>query len=269
MKILTGASQSGPTTITGITPSAHDQNRVNVFVGGEYSFSLDIAQVVDLSVKVGRVYTLEEIENLKSASEFGKLYTRTLEWLLSRPHSIRETRDYLNRRRTKRSLDNKHRAENKLYKESHQEENPYHDPSNLDENGRLIFKNSRWAQSTEILPEISVENINLVIEKLIEKGYLDDEKFAKFFVENRFRKKGASPRRLREDLQKKGISQDIIDSVLADSERTPESEIQKIIEKKYHKYPPDKLVAYLVRQGFSYSLAKSSVESYSESDDSE
>lgn len=264
MEIITGASQSGPTTITSITPSVHDENRVNVFIGGEYSFSLDIAQVIDLGIKVGKVYTLEDIDRFKSASEFGKLYTRTLEWILSRPRSISETREYLNHRRLKRSLDNKYRAENKLYKLSHPEENPYRDSSNLDENGRLKFKNSRWNQPTEILPEISVENINLVIMKLIEKGYLDDEKFAQFFVENRFKKKGVSPRRLREDLQKKGVSQDIIDSVLSGSERTPESEIQKIIEKKYHKYSKDKLIAYLVRQGFPYSLAKDSVESYSD-----
>ena len=81
--------------ITDLKQGVKNQNRVNVFVDGKYSFSLDIAQVVDLGVKVGKLVTPEELEELKKASEFGKLYQRALEWVLVRPRSERETNDYL------------------------------------------------------------------------------------------------------------------------------------------------------------------------------
>ena len=53
---------------------------------------------VDFKLKVGLVLTEERLAELKKASEFGKLYQRALEWVLVRPRSEREVRDYLKRR---------------------------------------------------------------------------------------------------------------------------------------------------------------------------
>jgi len=250
--------------VTNMSPSMHDENRVNIYVDDAFAFSLEISQVVDLGVKVGKSYTDEELEKFHDASEFGKLYTRTLEWVLSRPHSAKETHDYLVKKQLKRRLDNRHREQLKEYKKEHRDENPYRNPDNLDENGRLKFRNSRWAESTEILPEISDHNISLVMQKLTEKGFLDDEKFARFFVENRFIKKGVSETRLRKDLSAKGISKSLIDEVLSSSSRDNRSEIIKMIKKKRTKYSDSKLIAYLARQGFDYSLVKDCVENYSD-----
>ena len=84
--------------ITDLKQGARNQNRVNVFVNNEYMFSLDLTQVVDYKLKVGKVLSAEELMKLKKASEFGKLYQRTLEWVLTRPRSTKETRDYLIRK---------------------------------------------------------------------------------------------------------------------------------------------------------------------------
>lgn len=47
--------------ITNLTAQQRDPNRVNVSVEGKYRFSLDIAQIVSLGVKVGREYTEQTV----------------------------------------------------------------------------------------------------------------------------------------------------------------------------------------------------------------
>lgn len=84
--------------ITAITAQQKNPNRVNVMVEGKYRFSLDIFQVVDLKLKIGNDYSEEELVELETESQFGKLYGRALEYSLSRPHSAREIRDYLYRK---------------------------------------------------------------------------------------------------------------------------------------------------------------------------
>ena len=59
------------------------------------------------------------------------------------------------------------------------------------------------------------------------------------------------------ELIKKGVKNDIIDKVL--NGRNDEEEIKKIIAKKRNKYDDDKLIQYLVRQGFDYQLAQTLV----------
>ena len=91
-----------------------------------------------------------------------------------------------------------------------------------------------------------------------EKKYLNDETFARYYVENRFVKKGISKKRLRMELMKKGVAANIIDEVL--DGRNDEEEIKKMIIKKRKKYDDEKLTAYLCRQGFDYQLVKDLVQ---------
>ena len=193
--------------VTDLKQGVKNPNRVNVFINDKYEFSLDLKQVVDYKLKVGKVLSEEELAELRRASEFGKLYQRTLEWVLTRPRSVRETKDYLNKKIFEKKLDAKY--------------------------------------------------IDLIVERLIDKKYLDDRKFAEFYVENRFVKKGVSQKRLRIELMKKGVDKEIIEEVLGG--RNDEEEIRKIVKKKRAKYDDEKLIAYLCRQGFSYDLVKSVV----------
>lgn len=98
-----------------------------------------------------------------------------------------------------------------------------------------------------------VEITNRVFDRLVEKGYINDEKFARFWIENRNTTKGTSQRKLTAELRAKGVLPTIIDTFLLESERTDENELQKIINKKRNRYPDDmKLMQYLARQGFQY-----------------
>ena len=92
--------------ITAIAAQTNNQNRVNVMVDGVYRFSLDVFQVADLGIRVGKEYTEQELNELEEESQFGKLYARSLEYALMRPRSQREMRDYL----YKKTLSKKYRT---------------------------------------------------------------------------------------------------------------------------------------------------------------
>lgn len=202
--------------ITSISAQKRDNNRVNILVDGKYRFSLDVYQLVELGVKVGREYDEAELVALEQDSQFGKLYGRALEYCLMRLHSVREVKDYLYRK-TRPTRD----------------------------------------KTGEIKPGVSPEITLRVYDRLVEKGYIDDIKFTKYWVENRSLTKGVSLRKLTSELRTKGVESSIIEQTLGETERNDSEEIQKIIAKKRSHYPDDqKLIAYLARLGFSYDEIK-------------
>ena len=105
----------------------------------------------------------------------------------------------------------------------------------------------------ELKPGVSLQLTVRVFNRLVEKGYINDQKFAHYWIENRSLTKGASQRKLVAELRAKGVDVGIIEQILGETERNDSSEIQKIIAKKRLRYPDDqKLMMYLARQGFSY-----------------
>lgn len=209
--------------ITAVTAQIRDPNRVNVSIDGKYRFSLDIAQMVDLGVKQGQEIDDERLAELLRESEFGKLYARTLEYCVMRPRSMREVRDYL----YKKTLSKKYKTKK----------------------GDIKQRDGVSKSVTE-----------RVFDRLVERGYIDDEAFAKYWVENRNQVKGASRRKLTSELRTKGVDVPIIELALATSERSDSEELVKLIAKKRARYPDQqKLMMYLVRQGFSYDDVKTAL----------
>ena len=196
--------------ITNLKQGVKNPERVNVFVDGAFSFSLDVAQVVEFKLKVGMEISEEQLAEYKNASDFGKLYQRALEWVLVRPRSKKEANDY-------------------LYKKIYEK-------------------------------KLNKDYIDLIINKLKNKNYLNDLSFAEWYVENRFVKKGISRKRLKLELMQKGLPEEIISEVL--DKRNDEEEIKKIIAKKRSKYDDEKLISYLCRQGFSFELARNLVQTF-------
>lgn len=106
----------------------------------------------------------------------------------------------------------------------------------------------------------SIELTDRVLTRLIERGYIDDEKFAQFWVENRQVTKGISRRKLIAELALKGIEPALINDIVLTGSRNEDEEIQKVIAKKAHRYSdPTKLMQYLARQGFAYDDIKRAV----------
>lgn len=211
--------------ITAISTQVRDKDRVNVSVDGKYRFSLDVFQLVDLGIKVGKEYSEAELVALEEESQFGKLYMRALEYCLMRPHSQRELKDYLYRK-TRDML----------------------------------------TKTGDIRKGVSVALTERVFNRLEEKGYIDDKKFAAYWIENRNLRKGSSKRKLSSELSAKGVDRTIIEQFLNETDRDDMTEMQKIIDKKRPRYDSEqKFMAYLSRQGFSYddiktALARNDVE---------
>jgi len=206
--------------ITGISAQTRNPDRVNVNVDGKYRLSLDMFQVGELGIKVGKEYSEEELTVLEAESKFGKLYMRALEYVMLRPHSGREVRDYLYRK-TRQAID-------------------------------------KTGQKREGYSPALAER---VYNRLVEKAYISDEKFARFWVENRNRAKGSSLRKITAELRAKGVAGETIEQVLSESERNDGDELAKVVTKKRTRYPDDqKFMAYLARQGFSYDDIKSALE---------
>ncbi len=202
--------------ITDISQAVKNPNRVNVSVDGKYRFSLDIFQVGELGIRIGKEYSEDELRELETESQFGKLYGRALEYTMLRPHSKREVRDYLWKKT--RSTTYKSRTGEMKQREG-----------------------------------VSQEVADRVFARLEEKGYLDDEQFTRWWVENRNLTKGSSRRKLIAELRAKGVDNAIIESQLAASVRSDQEELQKVIAKKRARYPDEqKFMQYLMRQGFSY-----------------
>lgn len=221
-EIETPKQKAQKQAITDIKEAVRDQDRLNIYIDGKFFCSLALSQVVDLKLKIGRVLTDEELVELKRASEFGKLYQRALEYALLRPHSQKELRDYLKKKTLSRTI----RVENKKTGE----------------------------YQTKLKEGFDASLVEPVLARLIERGYVDDERFARLWVENRSVRKGVSQKKLRLELQAKGVAQDIIESCLSEGVRNEQEELAKVIARKAKKYPDEqKLIQYLLRQGFNYS----------------
>lgn len=202
--------------ITSISSQANNPGRVNVSINGEYGFSLELSQLLELGLCRGKEYDSDGLYELKKASQFGLIYSRALNFSLIRQRSLREMRDYLKRPRRQK-------------------------------NGQLR--------------RISAATIDSVIERLVDKGYLDDAKFADFWVRSRQSSRRISCRKLVQELKQKGISQDLIDASLKKHGWSDSTILTEMIAKKRQHYQDDKkLMTYLQRLGFGFSEIKQALE---------
>lgn len=105
------------------------------------------------------------------------------------------------------------------------------------------------------------------IDKLVDKKYLDDLSFAKWFVESRNTHRPRSIRALTFELMKKGINREIIQKVTKEIGDEATS-IKAILDKKLgtpHKIDSEtrqKVTSYLARQGFAWEKIATVVKSW-------
>jgi len=84
--------------ITSIKQQIKNPERASIFVDGKYAFSLHLNELVQEKLKISQEIEEADLKRLKKLSEDGKLKARTLEWVLNRPRSLKEVRDYLYRK---------------------------------------------------------------------------------------------------------------------------------------------------------------------------
>jgi regulatory protein len=104
--------------------------------------------------------------------------------------------------------------------------------------------------------DASPEQIEQIVNKLSNLGFLDDKAFAEAFVHDRRTLRSMSTRRLQLELKKKHVSSEVIDQVISEDETDEPDMLRELIRRKRQqsKYRDDelKLMQYLARQGFSY-----------------
>jgi len=268
--------EAGPAHIlqvTKISGGIKNQNRANIHVNNTFAFSLTIAQLADVKLKVGQTLTPEQLDHLKQTSTLGKLYSRTLSWVLLRPRSIQEVRDYLRRKELARDYSICHHAASSNVRQARVENYNTHSPHDGAPTAKTWGKAVGCPACLVRSSEDETECCNFdsarrrgcskqhddILNSLISKGFLNDEKFTHLYIETRRQKKGISQKRLEMELRQKGIAPEIIAEALSTTPRTDQTEITKIITKKRPKYTDQQLIQYLTRQGFDYQSAKTAV----------
>lgn len=140
----------------------------------------------------------------------------------------------------------------------------------------LIFVNLRprsgkevgeWMDKKKIAGPLREE----LKEKIIELKLLDDEFFAKWWVEQRLSFRSKSKRELIAELRNKGISKEIIEKVMFETDVDEVSSALKLVEKhirRWSRFPKhivrQKMSLYLARKGFNWDTIKKAINKYEE-----
>lgn len=196
--------------ITALQLQKRNTERVNVFLDGDYAFSLSVIEAAKLHK--GQVLSEDEITRLTDADAVKKAVDSAARFLAYRPRSLAEVR------------------------------------RNLAQKG---------------IPEAVIE---AAIDRLSALGYLDDEAFARFWVENRNNFKPRGPRALRYELRQKGVANTIIDRVLDEmlnvevaAYQAAETRIRRL-QGSTHQEFRQKVAAFLQRRGFNFETTRAVIE---------
>ncbi|MBC8171806.1 MAG: RecX family transcriptional regulator [Anaerolineae bacterium] len=189
--------------ITALEVQKRNHERVNVFLDGEYSFSIALIEAARL--RKGQTLTEAEITALHGEDAVHKAVDSAVRLLTYRPRSIAEIRRNL----IEKSMD---------------------EPV-----------------------------IDAALDRLSALGYLDDEAFARFWVENRTAFKPLGPTALRYELRQKGVAEAIIQEVLENQDVTEAAQkaaaghIRRLRGMDQRTFR-QKLGSFLQRRGFSYEV---------------
>ncbi len=85
--------------VTAIRAQIKNVERVSVYLDGKYAFSLTQNQLLELRLHSGKELREQDVLALKQASDYGKLLERAMNYVMIRPRSQREVRDYLWRKK--------------------------------------------------------------------------------------------------------------------------------------------------------------------------
>ncbi|MEM1125288.1 MAG: RecX family transcriptional regulator [Bacteroidota bacterium] len=115
------------------------------------------------------------------------------------------------------------------------------------------------------------------LDRLRELGYLNDAAYARAYTQARYRSRGYGPRRIRDELRRRGVSAPLIDEALAElaEQADPLEAARRHARRRWRRlvHEPDaykrrrKLSDFLVRRGFEYDVIRQLVEELERDDD--
>lgn len=100
-----------------------------------------------------------------------------------------------------------------------------------------------------------------VMAKMVELSLIDDRKYAKMYARKLFEIKHLGKFKARFEMQKKGISRELIDEMVEMYDDDAIERLKELVDKKYARYIADekgikKVTGALLRSGYSYSEIK-------------
>ncbi|HVZ58934.1 MAG TPA: RecX family transcriptional regulator [Patescibacteria group bacterium] len=118
--------------------------------------------------------------------------------------------------------------------------------------------------------KVSSEIISIIISRLEEEHFLNDEEFARWWKEQRTKNRPHSDYFIKLELSRKGISKEIVSKIFHESDPTNSSDHDKAISllNKYKKRfinlsPPErnkKIQGFLMRRGFNFETIKDAID---------
>lgn len=206
--------------------------KISIFLDGDFAFSVQGQVVIKRQLKIGQVLLEKDIYNLIWESLSLELYTLCLDKISIRLRSEREISLYLikvlNRKKS-------------------------------------IIKNEVIVNIWQKIKENKITLINQIIKKLKNNNYLDDYKFAKYFLEinSELKKKGLFA--IKAELINKGVSKEVIETLFEKNrevlKKNSTDNISNLLESNYRKiaykkYEKNKLKQILLRRlssrGYSF-----------------
>ncbi len=114
---------------------------------------------------------------------------------------------------------------------------------------------------TKLLRTVDENNSQKAVDRMLELGYLDDEKYARTLLNHLINNKNMSARFIKQEMMKRGVPSEIISNVLEETEIDNVSSIKELITVKYRnkllaENGREKVIAALIRKGFSYNDVK-------------
>ena len=218
-----------------LEPSRHRQGRWLVWLDDASIVRVGEGDVVSLGLYAGKELTGAEGEALCAAGERSRLMERAVELLAQRPMSRKELLD---------RLCAPPRSKRGKYPYDKRDDGP--DPALL-----------------EARREALRERAEEVADRLTELGLLNDEEYARM-VARHYAAKGYGPRKLRDELYRRGVPRELWEDALeereTDGDQVLELARRKLREKEPTRENLKKVSDYLARRGYGWEEISAALE---------
>ena len=214
-----------------LEPSKHKEGRWLVWFEDGSLVRVGEGDVVSQSLYVGKEFTTEEAAALERTAQRSQLYQRAVGLLSQRPMSRKELVDKLcapprpRRGKTPGKQEELERTQD-------------------------IDRDIAQARAEELR-----EQAEAAADRLTELGLLNDEEYARMAVRH-YAAKGYGPRKIRDELYRRGVPRELWDDALAELEEQ-ESQVDKLARQKLRGAEPTrenlkKVSDYLARRGYGW-----------------
>jgi regulatory protein len=200
--------------ITAIKPQKKKEERFNIFLDGQFAFSLPAEALAKAGLHPDQEIPQAKVEELIKESELATVFDKVLKFLSFRPRSEFEINEY------------------------------------------LLRKN------------VGEETRKLVFEKLKKLQLIDDEVFAKWWIEQRSTFRPSGVRLVKYELKRKGVAEEIISPLLAETRPKVVDTLlaEKLVQKKLSRLKnlpgkeiKQKLYTSLAQKGFAFEVIEEAV----------